>query len=192
VAVEAWAAGFSAKVLLQNWVPYTSQNVRARFLNYVPCFQKHKPCCLLKYGSVQLKTFVSHRVSCTVSIATSQRVSIRCWHLATLSPAFQVPFSTIDVPCHCTYNSFPYYSKSELCGGAVTVSFSKYLPWQAMHFLQGSTDFSITCCRPLITSKFLASELPFHVRKSPEEIAWGEIWNEFCVRLGKSGSLEAH
>jgi hypothetical protein len=32
-----------------------------------------------------------------------------------------------------------------------------------------------TCCRPLITSKFLASELPFHSWKSPE-IAWGEIW----------------
>jgi hypothetical protein len=27
-----------------------------------------------------------------------------------------------------------YYSESELCGDAVTVSFSKYLPWQAMHF----------------------------------------------------------
>jgi hypothetical protein len=30
----------------------------------------------------------------------------------------------------------PYYSEPELCGSAVTVSFSKYLPWQAMHFLQ--------------------------------------------------------
>jgi len=36
----------------------------------------------------------------------------------------------------------PYYSESELCGGAVTVYFSKYLPWQAMHFLQRSTHFS--------------------------------------------------
>jgi hypothetical protein len=36
-----------------------------------------------------------------------------------------------------------YYSESELCGGAVTVSFSKYLPWQAMHFLQRSTHFSL-------------------------------------------------
>jgi hypothetical protein len=36
----------------------------------------------------------------------------------------------------------PYYSESKLCGGAVTVSFSKYLPWQAMHFLQRSTHFS--------------------------------------------------
>jgi hypothetical protein len=48
-------------------------------------------------------------------------------------------------------------------------------PWQAMHFLQLSTHFSKTCCRPLITSKFLASELHFHCWKSPE-IAWGEIW----------------
>jgi hypothetical protein len=62
----------------------------------------------------------------------------------------------------------PYYSESELCRGAVTVSFSKYLPWQAMHFLQGSSHFSKTCCRPLITSKFLAAELPFHCSKSPE------------------------
>jgi hypothetical protein len=36
----------------------------------------------------------------------------------------------------------------------------------------------------LITSKFLASELPFHGWKSLE-IAWGEIWIEFCFRLGK-------
>jgi hypothetical protein len=34
-------------------------------------------------------------------------------------------------------------------------------PWQAMHFLQRSTHFSKTCCRPLITSKFLTSELSF-------------------------------
>jgi hypothetical protein len=53
-----------------------------------------------------------------------------------------------------------------------------------MHFLQRSTYFSKTCCRPLITSKFLTSELPFHDWKSPE-IAWSEIWIEFCVRYGK-------
>jgi hypothetical protein len=62
----------------------------------------------------------------------------------------------------------PYYSESELCGGAVTVSFSKHFTWQAMHFLQRSTHFSKTCCRPLITSKSFASELPFHGTKSPE------------------------
>jgi hypothetical protein len=38
--------------------------------------------------------------------------------------------------------SWTHYSESELCGGAVTVSFPKYLPWQAMHFLQCSTHFS--------------------------------------------------
>jgi hypothetical protein len=38
----------------------------------------------------------------------------------------------------------PYYSESELCGGAMTVCFSKYLPWQAMHFSRRSTHFSKT------------------------------------------------
>jgi hypothetical protein len=38
----------------------------------------------------------------------------------------------------------PYYSESELCGGAVTVPFSKYLPWELMHFLQRSIHFSKT------------------------------------------------
>jgi hypothetical protein len=85
----------------------------------------------------------------------------------------------------------PYYSESELCGGTTTVSFSKYLPWQAMHFLQCSTHFSKTCCRQLIISKFLVPELHFHSWKSPE-IAKGKIWIEFCVRLGKSGSVEPH
>jgi hypothetical protein len=46
----------------------------------------------------------------------------------------------------------PNYSESELCGGAVTVSLLKYLPWQAMHFLQRSTHFSKTCCRPFAAS----------------------------------------
>jgi hypothetical protein len=60
----------------------------------------------------------------------------------------------------------PYYSESELCGGSVTVYFLKYLPWQAMNFLQRSIHFSKTCCRPLITSKFLSSELLFMVVKA--------------------------
>jgi hypothetical protein len=61
----------------------------------------------------------------------------------------------------------PYYSESEICGGAVTVYFSKYLPWQAMYFLQRFTHFSKMCCRPLSTLKFLTSDLPFHGWKSP-------------------------
>jgi hypothetical protein len=62
----------------------------------------------------------------------------------------------------------PYYTESELRGGEVTVSFPKYLLWQAIHFLQRSTHFSKSCCRPLINSKFLASEPPFHGMKGPE------------------------
>jgi hypothetical protein len=63
----------------------------------------------------------------------------------------------------------PYYSESELCGGAVTVSFSKYHPWQAMHFLQRSTHFSKTCCRPFAASCMRIVEpvvLTFHIRFS--------------------------
>jgi hypothetical protein len=64
----------------------------------------------------------------------------------------------------------PYYSESELYGGTVTVSFSKYLPWQEMHFLQRSAHFSKTCCRQLITSKFLASELFFMAGKAQKSL----------------------
>jgi hypothetical protein len=34
----------------------------------------------------------------------------------------------------------------------MTVSFSKYLPWQATYFLQRSTHFSETCCTPFAAS----------------------------------------
>jgi hypothetical protein len=55
---------------------------------------------------------------------------------------------------------WPYHSKSELCEGAVSVFFSKYLPRQSMHFLQRSTHFSKTWCRPLITrsSRFMVEK----------------------------------
>jgi hypothetical protein len=63
----------------------------------------------------------------------------------------------------------PYYSESELCGGAVTVSFSNYFPWRAMHFLQRSTNFQKICCRPF-AKKFRRiverAVLNFHVRFS--------------------------
>jgi hypothetical protein len=45
-----------------------------------------------------------------------------------------------------------YHSESELCGGAVIVSFSKHVLWQVLHFLQRSTQFSKTCCRPFSAS----------------------------------------
>jgi hypothetical protein len=52
-----------------------------------------------------------------------------------------------------------------------------------MHFFKRSIHFSKTCCRPLITSKFLASELHFHGWKR-SEIAWGEIWTVVDVVRG--------
>jgi hypothetical protein len=82
-----------------------------------------------------------------------------------------------------------YYSESERCGGAV--SFSKHLPRQAIHFLQRSTHFSKTCCRPfaasfrrIVEQAVLTSELPFYGWKSPE-IAWGEMWTVWRKRIGK-------
>jgi hypothetical protein len=86
-------------------------------------------------------------------------------------------FVTIDLYIRGPLAKFvdsPYYSESELCGGAMTASFSKYLPWQAMHFSQRCTHFSKTCCRPLITSKFLALELTFLGWKS-QEISRDEV-----------------
>jgi hypothetical protein len=49
-------------------------------------------------------------------------------------------FLSVGFPPHQRQGPFtkfvdsPYYSKPELCGGAVTVSFSKYRPWKATHF----------------------------------------------------------
>jgi hypothetical protein len=63
----------------------------------------------------------------------------------------------------------PYYSVSELRGCAVMVSFSKYLPWQAVHFLQRSSHFSKTRCAPFAVSFRRIVEqavLTFHVRFS--------------------------
>jgi hypothetical protein len=63
----------------------------------------------------------------------------------------------------------PHYSESELLVGAVTVSFSKYLPWLAMHFFQRSTHFSKTCCRPFAANFRRIVEqarFVFHVRFS--------------------------
>jgi hypothetical protein len=55
----------------------------------------------------------------------------------------------------------------------MTVSFSKYIPWQAIHFLQRSTHFSKTCRRPfaasfrrIVEQTVLTSEIPFTVGKA--------------------------
>jgi hypothetical protein len=70
----------------------------------------------------------------------------------------------------------PYYSESELFGGAVTVSFFEIPPLASgvlpttLHDDSGTGGFDLS-----ITSKFLAWELPLRGWKS-SEIAWGEIW----------------
>jgi hypothetical protein len=69
-----------------------------------------------------------------------------------------------------------YYSKSELVEVWRWSLFqSTFLGRRWMYFLQHSAHVSKMCCSPLITLKFLASELPFHDWKSPV-ITWGEIW----------------
>jgi hypothetical protein len=76
--------------------------------------------------------FVTH-VTPHKSISHSQRAQLAT---LSLSNEIRVPFEK--------FVDSPYYSESELYGGAVTVSFSKYLPWQAMHFLERSIHFSKT------------------------------------------------
>jgi hypothetical protein len=119
----------------------------------------------LTYHAQSVFKCVRHRLK---KVNTASCILPRnCSNLGTKMRPGRRPLETfVDSPCH---------SESEICLRAVTVSFSKYLPSQAVHFLQRSTHFSKTCCRPLITSKFLVSELPFHGWKSPE-IGWGEIW----------------
>jgi hypothetical protein len=56
----------------------------------------------------------------------------------------------------------PFYSELELCGGTVTIS-SKYLPWQAMSFLQRSTHFSKTCCNRWSLRNFLPQSSLFMI-----------------------------
>jgi len=70
----------------------------------------------------------------------------------------------------------PYYSESEVCGGAVTVSFLKYLPWQVMYFLQHSSHISKTCSRLFAASsrRFWPWSSLFRGWKSPE-IAWARF-----------------
>jgi hypothetical protein len=68
-----------------------------------------------------------------------------------------------------------YYSESELCGGAVTVSFSKYIPWQATHFLQCYTHFSKTCCRQFAESFRRSLGAPFSWLEKPRNLTWRDL-----------------
>jgi hypothetical protein len=59
-----------------------------------------------------------------------------------ISTPFQKCLQLNPIPSHFnvrgSFEKFvdsTYYSESEICGGAMTVFFSKYLPWQGMHLL---------------------------------------------------------
>jgi hypothetical protein len=90
-----------------------------------------------------------------------------CW----LAPRVRRPFAK--------FVESPYYFESEFCGGAVTVSFSKYHPWQAMHFLQRSTHFSKTCCMLQTVDHFKIScfGAPFSWLEKPRNrMEWDLNW----------------
>jgi hypothetical protein len=90
------------------------------------------------FGSLSFSTLLNGVNHFPLIICSSRR-----WiNITLLSCTF--PFNFIRGPFERFVDS-PYYS--EICGGAEMVCFSKYLPWQAMHFLQRSTHLSKTCCR---------------------------------------------
>jgi hypothetical protein len=82
-------------------------------------------------------------------------------------------------------SSWTHYSESELCGGAVTVSFFFFEvpPLASGALLTTLGNMLQTVCRKLQedsgTGVFLALELPFHGWKSLE-IAWGEFWTPWA------------
>jgi hypothetical protein len=70
-----------------------------------------------------------------------------------------------------------YYSESELCGGAVTVSFSKYLPWQTMNLSQRSTHFSKNVLQTVDHFEISCLGALFSLLEmSRNRMAWGKIW----------------
>jgi hypothetical protein len=81
------------------------------YLSYAPvaCRERTKNACRIFVG-----IFWKPRIACRDHIKID---SIEIWG----------PFAK--------FVDSPYYSESELCGGAMTVTFSKYLPWQAIYFL---------------------------------------------------------
>jgi hypothetical protein len=67
----------------------------------------------------------------------------------------------------------------------VTVSFSKYLPWQAMHFLKRSTHFSKTCYRLFVAGFRIVEQAVFDLGAA---FSWLEKpRNRMGVRSGPYG-----
>jgi hypothetical protein len=151
---------------IRSWIPYCEESIS---LIGHAARGKLNPLCGLFCSAINIKWKDSARGSLKYKASGSCSCAVVYGWMTVLYRSFHIRGSFEK------FVDSVYYSESELCGGAMTVSVSKYLPWQAMRLLQRSTHFSKTCCRPLITSKFLTSELPLHGWKSPG-IAWSEIW----------------
>jgi hypothetical protein len=150
-------------------ITYLHHLVQKCSLLYVCCcsdntalsFITDRSCCLAemyKLTCLEIKMLIScvHQFMRT-SIGVEIQINISLTSVSFLRGPFE------------NFMESPYYSESELCGGAMTVSFLKYLTWQVMHFLQRSTHFSKTCCRPFAAVFRRIVEqavLTFHVRFS--------------------------
>jgi hypothetical protein len=108
-------------------------------LSYFYLYKKwHIP--ILRFGTCTTHPIIRNLFTSVADLITLRHpVTICSWGSNPNSVVLQhmcklkTPYGTATVSN--LQNASPYYSVSELCGSAVTVSFSKYLPWQAMHFL---------------------------------------------------------
>jgi hypothetical protein len=71
----------------------------------------------------QQKGVVHFGTACTHNPNVSLAINCQSWVLVFIY------WMHIYTKAFARFVDWPYYSESELCGGAVTVSFSKYLPW---------------------------------------------------------------
>jgi hypothetical protein len=157
--------------------PYASWFDHPQNPNFV---EEYKSCSFLE-TSLSASLSSSNIVLSTLNICSSLNVSDQFSH----------PYKTTDNAWgpFAKFVDSPYYSEWR-CGDGL---FLKCLPWQAMHFLQRSTPFSKTCCMPLITSKFLASELLFMVGKAQKSHgARSELNSVFVLKKWIGGTPLEH
>jgi hypothetical protein len=85
----------------------------------------------------------------------------------------------------------PYFSESELYGRAVTVSFSKHLPWQAMHLLQRSTPLLENMLQTVDHFEISCLGAPFSWLEKPRNRMARDL-NWILCSARKNGSVEPH
>jgi hypothetical protein len=122
------------------------RNGTPRYWAAVPWVMFEAPSCAWLCARVPAmpNRFVSKqhdRHSVFIKGTRSAYIHVIVWHSFHLLVDFQISYAIkryIRGPFEKFVDS-PYYSELELFEGTVTVSFSKYLLWQAMNFLQRST-----------------------------------------------------